>query len=230
MVNSKLRGQAIVMDRPVLKDVVDYWNGLRAGRIAPLRSEIDPRQLDVALENLFILERHCPGDIRFRLSGRRINEFIGREGRGLPAVALVAEASQGDLAAILADVLAQPATASVDLGVVDAVFGKLNAQMVLLPLLAEDASLTRILGCLAVTPFASVGPVVFQILASELESIGVTPEPAARSGLPGFHESAEPFEPKPRPVLVRAFAGKPILVSATSARRRPALTLVKASD
>lgn len=61
--------------------VFQYFNELRAGRSAPLRSEIDPAALKSVLPDLFILEKSRDGIVRFRLAGTRVCLILGREMR-----------------------------------------------------------------------------------------------------------------------------------------------------
>ena len=75
---------------PVIKEVEAYWEGLRAGRLVPLRSEIDPREIRGALEHTFILEHTKLNEIRFRLAGNKLGDLLGMELRGMPAYALIA--------------------------------------------------------------------------------------------------------------------------------------------
>ena len=64
---------------PAINEVEAYWEGLRMGRTVPMRSEIDPRGIERALEFTFILERIAPGLARFRLSGMHLNDLLGME-------------------------------------------------------------------------------------------------------------------------------------------------------
>ena len=48
------------MSVPAIAEVRAYWEALRNGRQAPLRSEIDPRGIERALEHAFITERVAP--------------------------------------------------------------------------------------------------------------------------------------------------------------------------
>ena len=67
----------------MLSSLKTYWERLRAGRIAPYRAEIDPRQFESALENMFIVEKLAPDNMRIRLAGMKICEMMGMEVRGM---------------------------------------------------------------------------------------------------------------------------------------------------
>ena len=85
----KLFGSKPDANDRVIMDLLRYWETLRAGRIAPARSEIDPRQIKSVLQHTFILELDPIGGIRFRLSGEKICSLKGLEMRGMPAYSLI---------------------------------------------------------------------------------------------------------------------------------------------
>ena len=77
-----------------LRALYNYWNGLRAGRRTPLRSDIDPRDMNCDARNLFILENLGRGNIRFRLAGTAIVDAFGMELRGMNARAIMSTGSR----------------------------------------------------------------------------------------------------------------------------------------
>src|SRR5262245_45616689 len=70
------------MQQRTLQILYTYWNGLRAGRIAPLRLEIDPSRIGAILPEIFLLERVDAGTYCYRLAGTRLCEMFGSELRG----------------------------------------------------------------------------------------------------------------------------------------------------
>lgn len=56
-----------------------YWNRLRADRLAPSRTEIEPADIRKSLADTFILERDARGESVFRLAGTRVCAIYGRE-------------------------------------------------------------------------------------------------------------------------------------------------------
>ena len=81
----------------MLSSLKTYWDRLRAGRIAPYRAEIDPRQFESALENMFIIEKLAPDNMRIRLAGMKICEMMGMEVRGMQPGFLIDEADRAAL-------------------------------------------------------------------------------------------------------------------------------------
>ena len=70
------------MQQRTLQILYAYWNGLRAGRVAPLRLEIDPSRIGAILPEIFLLERVDAATYAYRLAGTRLCEMFGSELRG----------------------------------------------------------------------------------------------------------------------------------------------------
>lgn len=70
------------MKQRTLQILYDYWDGLRAGRMAPLRLEIDPSRIGAILPEIFLLERTDAATYCYRLAGTRLCEMFGTELRG----------------------------------------------------------------------------------------------------------------------------------------------------
>ena len=141
-------GQAGV-GRRVVAQMRAYWEGLRAGRDIPARSDIDPRGLENALEYAFILERVAPGMGRFRLAGMHLNDLMGMEIRGMPLTAMFTPEGRKRVADATEAVFQGPAIAELVL-TAEAGIGKppMTARLLLLPMKSDMGDVTRILGCL----------------------------------------------------------------------------------
>ncbi|MEO0809634.1 MAG: PAS domain-containing protein [Pseudomonadota bacterium] len=59
-----------------------YWDQLRAGRLAPTRTEIDPASIATILPQTLLLECRPPANYRFRIAGTKLCEYLGIELRG----------------------------------------------------------------------------------------------------------------------------------------------------
>jgi len=70
------------MQQRTLQILYAYWNGLRAGRLAPSRLEIDPSRIGAILPEIFLIERLNATTYSYRLAGTRLCEIFGRELRG----------------------------------------------------------------------------------------------------------------------------------------------------
>ena len=136
---------------PALVQVEAYWDGLRNGRQAPSRAEVDPRGLDGVLKHCFILERIAPGLARFRVAGRIINDVMGMEMKGMPLSSMFLPESRDVLEDTLKRVFDGPSIARLG---VESPNGfrrrKMPGQMILLPLRSDLGAISRVLGCVVV--------------------------------------------------------------------------------
>lgn len=211
------------MQDPIIVDLLSYWESLRAGRVAPLRSEIDPREITGSLENTFVLEYNNSLDVRFRLAGIKLCELMGMELRGMPARALIELGHRDELSRIVDDMIKDPKIVELQL-CSNANKGSLRARMLLLPMQDQKGQIARILGCMTTQGPSMQHPQRFEIEAVKTTRIvGVMdttePQPAA-----GFAEEDTAFEgptafvkpemPKRKagqPKTERLVAGKPYL-------------------
>jgi hypothetical protein len=83
-----------------------YWNRLRAGRVAPKRTEIEPADIKTLLADTFILEKDARGEAVFRLAGTRLCAGYGRELKGFAFSSLWREKDQRMLARLSHSVFA----------------------------------------------------------------------------------------------------------------------------
>jgi hypothetical protein len=102
------------MNDMMITSLKTYWERLRAGRIAPYRAEIDPREFEIALENMFIVERIAPGNMRIRLAGMKVCEMMGMEVRGMQPGLFITEDDRDRFDRLLEVVMGEPAV--VELG------------------------------------------------------------------------------------------------------------------
>ncbi len=59
--------------------IFDYWNKLRGSEIAPLRTQVEPRDISQILSSLFMLETSETSRVTFRLAGTRICDLFGHD-------------------------------------------------------------------------------------------------------------------------------------------------------
>jgi hypothetical protein len=180
---------------PAISEVRAYWEALRKGRTAPLRSEINPRGIERALENAFVLERVAPQVSRFRLAGMCLNDLMGIEVRGMPITALFSSSSRNQAAEAVENVFQRPEIIEMSLKA-EAGFGKppIEAKLLLLPLYSDLGDLNRALGCLV-----AIGNIGRTPRRFDLSEITVTPIIAGQIGSRqqimsrGFAESQSPL-------------------------------------
>lgn len=163
-----------------ISDVRAYWEALRDGRVAPYRSELDPRGIERALEYAFVLERIAPRVARFRLAGMHLTDLMGMEVRGMPFTALFAPEARDEIGRILDAVFSGPRTAEITIAAAGG-FGRpaLDGRLLLLPLRSDLGDMSRVLGCLMAEGPIGRAPRRFDIV----ESL-ISPIPAHVPGVP----------------------------------------------
>lgn len=198
------------MQHSAISQLEAYWHGLRAGRVVPNRSDVDPRGIDRALEFAFVLERIAPGMARFRLAGMHLNDLMGMEVRGMPITSFFVPDGRRQISDALEHVFEEPSIARLHL-VAERGIGKPqnDAEMIILPLKSDLGDISRALGCLvcegdigrtprrftieeiSVEPLiAGVDPVGAPIVRAPVDPTPPSPVPRPMSGsVPGFAES-----------------------------------------
>ena len=210
-------GTAAAASRRAVAQVEAYWTALKGERLLPLRSEIDPRGMEGALDHAFIVERIAPGIARFRLAGTALADLMGMEVRGMPLSALVVPDSRRALAEAVEGVFSGPETLRLELeGERGLGRPPLAARMVLLPLKSDLGDVTRALGCIAASGELGRTPRRFRVQSAARVDLltgrpperRAAPAPAARpaaasAGRTGFAEGAAPFRRAPYLRLVK---------------------------
>ncbi len=183
---------------PALMQMRGYWEGLRQGSRLPLRSEIDPRGIDGALEGAFLLERVAPTVARFRLAGMSLVDLMGMEVRGMPLSAMFAPADRKKLAEALQQVFATPATLDMTLEAERGI-GKpaLSARMLILPLGQSDDERPQALGCLALSGEIGRNQRRFHVSTLRHEVLPAAAHSLRQIRTAGMAEAAAGFAPHP---------------------------------
>lgn len=195
------------MNDLMLTSLKSYWERLRAGRIAPYRAEIDPRQFESALENMFILEKVSADNLRIRLAGMKVCEMMGMEVRGMQPGYLIDEGDRPRFDRLINVVMTEPAVVELKLEARNRA-GTYRATMLLMPLRSDFGDINRVLGCTS-----GEGDLYAPPLAFTIQDVAVTPiEPSqtgeTRRALPGFAEDQQTFAAPAAPKL-RAIDGNP---------------------
>jgi len=182
-----------------LRALYKYWDALRAGRKTPLRSDIDPRDMDCDARNLFILENLGRGNIRFRLAGTAIVDAFGMELRGMNARAIMSTGSRESFTALITETLEDPGVGYARLR--NAGSDESMWEISLLPLRSDFGMIDRVIGCLhplgGTSRRKGATPLRFRIEQMSVEPINATvrdielPQP-----IEGFAEPAARFAPK----------------------------------
>jgi len=135
------------MKHPKTRALYDYWNSIRDGRLAPFRSEIEPREIAALLDSTFILEAQSRDSVRFRLAGTRLCENFGMELRGMSALALWHGECRSKVRDVMHRVVAEPCIGPVTCTVENRGGFHYQAEFLYLPLRSDMGEMTRVLGC-----------------------------------------------------------------------------------
>jgi hypothetical protein len=194
------------MNDLMITSLKTYWERLRAGRIAPFRAEIDPREFEVALENMFIVERIAPGNMRIRLAGMKVCEMMGMEVRGMQPGLFITQDDRARFERLLEVVMSEPAVVELMLEARGR-SGPFRATMLLMPLRSDFGEINRVLGCTSGESDLYQAPLAFSLREISINPIDARDEGESRRALPGFAEEQAGFNaagPK-----LRAIEGNP---------------------
>lgn len=171
----------------IIAELKGYWQTLCRGRAIPHRADIEPRNINIALDYSFILERMAPGAARFRLAGRHLIDLMGMEVRGMPLCAVLNPNSRGRLSDVLEAVFKAPQIAEMEL-FAKAEYGRpeMRARMLLLPLKSDLGDVTRALGCLVSEGRVGMAPRRFDLVGDKMLPIieggkTLAPSPSAEN-------------------------------------------------
>ncbi|HUD50988.1 PAS domain-containing protein [Parvibaculum sp.] len=140
----------------------DYWNAARAGRPAPLRSEIEPGAIRRVLPHVFILERQSEQNYRFRLAGTGLCGIYGMEFRGHNFLAMWQDDCQESLEKAFLEVTNNGNVAIVEYTASTNDHREATFEMILLPLAQDNGAITRVLGAaVPIDDFTWIGERLF---------------------------------------------------------------------
>ncbi|MAE92482.1 MAG: diguanylate cyclase [Pelagibaca sp.] len=210
-----------------LRVVESYWHDLATTRgEVPLRSEIDPRSIENALEYAFLAERIAPGLAKLRVAGAHLNDLMGMETSGMPLSTLFTPAARDVLADAVTRVFAEGVMVKIRLTGEEG-FGRngLQGDLLLLPLRSDMGDMTRMIGALVTTGRIGRTPRRFDIESVSVQAATLTrTTPDAETAptrtapetppVPGLAEEAAPFEATP----------------SSDAKRPPYLRLIVSND
>ncbi|WP_343078953.1 PAS domain-containing protein [Ostreiculturibacter nitratireducens] len=190
----------------LLGEVLAYWDALRAERPVPLRSEIDPRGIERALEYTFILERIAPSITRFRLAGAHLTDLMGMEVRGMPFTSFFLPHARARMTEVTEAVFQGPTVAELTLRS-EATLGKpdLAASLLILPLRSDLGDVSRALGCLVTEGDIGRAPRRFELAGERIRPVAAdrfptdTGQAPRHIPAPGFAEEAPAFAVPPQP-------------------------------
>src|SRR5579871_1860709 len=137
------------MKHATSRELYDYWERLRRGRPAPLRSDVEPSDIRRILADTFILEVGGRETYTIRLAGTRICALYGREIKATSFLDLWAPDDRQAIATLAAAVSVDAAAAVLSLEGATPRGRVVACELLLLPLRHGKSGYDRILGSLA---------------------------------------------------------------------------------
>lgn len=131
------------------RDLFAYWNGLRQGRAAPERAEIDPAVIRHVLADTFMLEADASETFPFRLSGTRVNALFDAELKGRSFIDLWRAKEAQNMAALLLNVIDSACPIFAGVAAAPEGYPPVELELLLVPLRHHGKARGRILGLMA---------------------------------------------------------------------------------
>ena len=199
-----MEDRARARDLAPLRLIEGHWRSLLNQGALPLRSEIDPRRIEDALEYAFIAEKVTSQMARMRVAGMHLNDLMGMAVSGMPLSTLIAHPFRPKLAEATQMLFARPALIRIELQSSASVWAQpMRGDLILLPLRSDMGDVTRALGGLVTQGRIGRTPRRFDIRKVTVTPIdGALPEMVApeRPAAPDLPETARrPVSPPPAP-------------------------------
>jgi hypothetical protein len=137
------------MKQRTLQTLYGYWNEVRAGRLAPLRLEIEPSRIAGILSETFMLERFDAATYQYRLAGTRLCELFGSELRGTNFLDGWSEQDRQLLEHQFASICERGAVVVLTMEGSADTRQRLELEVILLPLLHAGNRIARIIGAMS---------------------------------------------------------------------------------
>jgi hypothetical protein len=137
------------MKQRTLQILYAYWDGLRAGRIAPLRLELDPSRIGSILPEILLLERVAADTYCYRLAGTRLCEIFGSELRGSNLLDGWTAADRSELERALALTCEQGAATHLTMEASAGSTRRVQLEALYLPLMHANNVIERVVGALS---------------------------------------------------------------------------------
>jgi hypothetical protein len=191
-----------------LREVETYWQTLCGADAVPLRSQIDPRGIEGALEYAFLAERIAPQMAKLRVAGSHLNDLMGMEVAGMPLSTLFAPSDRDKLATAVGHLFADPAIVHIQI-VAEGGFAKsaLDGELLLMPLRSDMGDLSRAIGCLVTHGRICRTPRRFEINhVSTRPAIDLALRPAPKLDYSNLNKSSvvRHMSEQPRPFVAKS--------------------------
>ena len=178
MSGTSLQYSVLTQHQTEAVQIVDrYWHQLAAHGVLPKRADIDPGNIQDALEYALLAEQLSGGHAKLRVAGGSISSVLGMEVAGMPLAVLVSPEDRADFTSHVACVFAEPVKLALTL-TAPAAYGQpeLQATLRLYPLLDHSGRARQMIGTFVTTGTIGRTPRRFAIE-------GVETTPVAQSSI-----------------------------------------------
>lgn len=137
------------MRHPSTRELFDYWNARRQGRVAPDRVDIEPGAIRKILADTFILSHDAGAGHPFRIAGTRVCATFGRELKGQAFLDLWSADCRKQVRDLVAIVAAEAVGVVASTRAMSSAGTTHEAEILILPLSHRGRTDARVLGALA---------------------------------------------------------------------------------
>lgn len=172
--------------RAPLRITEAYWHALCQDGQIPARSAIDPRGIESALENAFLLEKISPTMAKIRVAGSLMSDLMGMDVTGMPLSTLIAADDRDAFGAAVGSLFAGPSIVKMALKGQEG-FGRpaLAGSLIILPLRSDFGEVTRALGAIVTDSKIGRAPRRFHVADVSVKTLDLQPaRPKASSPAP----------------------------------------------
>jgi hypothetical protein len=165
------------------RELFDYWNERRGGRLAPERADIEPSAIRHVLGDTFVLEANGIQNHLFRIAGTRLCALFGRELKSESFINLWQRAGQTAIRELIAVVMEEKVgiVASATGATSDDMLAPVQLELLLLPLAYQSRGEARIMGALLpmATPYWLGAKAIGPLTLGMFRHIGTTADAEA---------------------------------------------------
>jgi hypothetical protein len=136
------------MKHPSIRELFEYWNQRRGGRLVPERADIEPGAIRRVLADTFILAFDPARGHPFRIAGTRVCALFGRELKEEDFLNLWSSTSRNDMGTLLTIVAEESIGVVANVGAISAAEAGRSLELLLLPLRHHGQVNARVLGAL----------------------------------------------------------------------------------
>ena len=197
----------------VLWQLEEYWRSIALPGQIPFRHDVQPRAIGSCLSHVYLATIVGPGLARIRFAGQELSNIFGMDPRGMPLTTFFTPPGRVAVQRWFSEVFDRPAIIELPL-ISNRGIGrpKLTGGMVLMPLAAEDGTVSMALGALVTEGEPGRAPRRFDVPDGQIRIEPVAAEARPKSGLtPNAQNILRGLAPLAGPAAIDQAPAKPYL-------------------